>query len=641
MTDHLNNINKSPVFSPEKRSQAFWTYHENRPLRAGELVNNQQIQEYERQRLIDILAPSGFLQVGDRTIKDRSISDIQAGDIVVGSSGSDADRFYIYAPDEQYKAIVNGWPITLYNIHANGASSSPGDDYISIGLSSAPSSGSRFDLVFLEVWREELNSSDTIYPWGNVDTEESIITNDIDDNRYSGSINSIVAIRSRIRVVDNIDYANNPLGMTDSSVTARGGGSSSSSLSFSYQGRGLWRAGDGNSSSRTALNSTDGYVYSIPIAVIFRRNQSNWNAASNPNGAEAIGTTATRPDGLSYNEIEARDIDDIRTHALLQHDFEGTTRQYRDLMARNTLRLGLRQEGTVWGNEILKIESFSGNGSRRTWFGADGLDKVPSEIHSATFTISGSIINGIIIEDREPILSDFPNNGDRGVVIEGRSRSIANVVRRSGNNINNHTLASGDSITINYSYRPSLTPTLPTTLSIEMLYVEPTIITSNLGTGGGNKGQPYLNPLIHVPESTSAHAIEPTRPDDSLNNSSDLTISDFGGNWGNINMPALFQMPWDLINTLSSSNTDNEDRTYYGASNSPYMAMGQVLAAGQWHRTAQFGLAKIKTTNGVFLKDELILICFSETTDSINNRVGIDDAAGSLVVGVYPLRIMV
>ena len=644
MTDVLTNVSKSPTFTPEQRSQAFWTQHENRPLLGNTLSANQQIQEYERRRLVQTIMPSGFMAVGDRTIKTRGGSDIRVGDLVVGATSSDSNVFYIYAPDEEYVAFVNGWTITLYNIRGNGASSSINDDYLAIDMGTAPATGHRFDFAFLEVWKEELSSSDDLARWGNVDSDESDFANDASDSRQSGTYNAIVVINSRIRVVQDIDYAAHPFGLNDTAnVYARGGAGSVSTQAFSYQGRGLWRAGSGNDTSRTALGSIDGYSYAIPIAVVSRRNRANYNASSNPNGAEAIGTTATRPDGLSYDEIAAADVDDLRPQIGTFLDKESLIRDTRDRIAANALRLGLRQEGAtgVWGNEILKSQTFTGNGSRRSWSDVEGLDKVPSAVHGAVLTDSGTNQDTTVIIDEDASTSNL-DDGYYGILLEGRSRSITNVVVRSGSSITNHTPSSGDTITLNYSYRPSLTPPLPSSLSVEMVCVEPVIVTSNLGTGGGNKGQPYLNPMLHTPESTQAHSSEPSRPDDEINNDEDLVVVGFGGNWGVIDLPAMWQAPWRGITSFTNREEDNEDRPYYGRADQTYLARGATLIEGQWHRTAQYGLARVTTTNDAFLQDELVLVCFSETTDSTDNKVGVlsgEDSA--FAVGVYPLRVMV
>ena len=306
--DKISEVGRSPLFDPRERSQSFWAQKEDHHLHAGFLNISQQIQEYNRSEFIRSISHSGIMTVGDREIKDRSDSLFLPGDTVTGNSLNDRNTFYIYAPGKQYKAIVNGWVITLYNILGNGAldTSRPNPDHIAIRLPDPPSSGNRFDFIFLEVWREEIDSEDTIHPIGNVDTASGDITNDISESREpEGEVNAIVEIRSKIRVISGIDYETHPLGFSDtSSVFARGPKSSDTTRTFSHRAdfgdSGLWIAGNDTDPSRDDLGTTDGYSYAIPIAVVFRRNTATWNDASNPNGnASAItDSTSDRPDGL-------------------------------------------------------------------------------------------------------------------------------------------------------------------------------------------------------------------------------------------------------------------------------------------------------------------------------------------------------
>ena len=106
-----------------------------------------------------------------------------------------------------------------------------------------------------------------------------------------------------------------------------------------------------------------------------------------------------------------------------------------------------------------------------------------------------------------------------------------------------------------------------------------------------------------------------------------------------MHLPMLTTMPWDLITELSGPATDGEGRPYYAQADATYVAQGQSLSETQWHRTAQWGLARAPATSGAFLKDELVLLCFTETSEVVTNRAGITDASGSsFAVAVYPLR---
>lgn len=98
---------------------------------------------------------------------------------------------------------------------------------------------------------------------------------------------------------------------------------------------GLYIAGNGSSTSATALGTLDGYVYAIPLCFVFRRNldpvtgwdpQNNTNGAlaynhipfANPNVYAVVGNgESDRPDGLFADAIADSDILDLRRHIKL------------------------------------------------------------------------------------------------------------------------------------------------------------------------------------------------------------------------------------------------------------------------------------------------------------------------------------
>jgi len=112
---------------------------------------------------------------------------------------------------------------------------------------------------------------------------------------------------------------------------------SSDATAYGFVDGGLYVAGDGSSASATALGTLDGFVYAMPIAMVFRRNDATlaggWNPATNTNGAllhdhlggfvnpnvySAIGAgESDRPDGGFADEIRATDILDLRRHVIL------------------------------------------------------------------------------------------------------------------------------------------------------------------------------------------------------------------------------------------------------------------------------------------------------------------------------------
>lgn len=125
-----------------------------------------------------------------------------------------------------------------------------------INLDVPPTSGSRDDLVFLECWKQT-------------------------------DSNGSVSWNYRIRVVDGIDFSTYQEGILNTSlVKARGGQTSDTTYTFSKSNIdvGLYVSGNGSSTAISALNTSDGYVYAIPMFRVHRRNSGGYSA-NNGNGA--------------------------------------------------------------------------------------------------------------------------------------------------------------------------------------------------------------------------------------------------------------------------------------------------------------------------------------------------------------------
>jgi hypothetical protein len=126
--------------------------------------------------------------------------------------------------------------------------------------------------------------------------------------------------------------AGDNLTITTSLTTATSVSTSvNSAVSYDTVDNGLWVAGDGTEQASTALGTVDGFVYAVPIAFVFRRNDASgtggFDPVSNTNGALAhdhagfanthgIGAipaaTSDRPDRNFHDVIVAGDILDLR-----------------------------------------------------------------------------------------------------------------------------------------------------------------------------------------------------------------------------------------------------------------------------------------------------------------------------------------
>jgi hypothetical protein len=187
-------------------------------------------------------------------------------------------------------------------------------------LASPPVSGTRDDLVYLEVWFQEVGYAgnvdqvdSTIYKNGGVNSGTS--TNTLYDDRVAEETSRRVQLRWRITTAQGVNFASYPDGLNDPSVKARGGAAGTTAFTFSSADIGLYSAGSGSSSDSISLNSVYGIVYAIPLFKVTRRNTTAYNAGTNSNGGNIwvdSSSVPTRPDGKFSNAIYSTDIADLR-----------------------------------------------------------------------------------------------------------------------------------------------------------------------------------------------------------------------------------------------------------------------------------------------------------------------------------------
>lgn len=260
--------------------------------------------EARRQALAD-QSPSGFLKIDPFVFNPTN-------------PGGTANMFGM----SPVKALVNGW-FLRFNPSGTGM----------VTLPTAPTGlgNHRYDLVFLEVWKVLITGGATankpsateLYKDGNVQNAAGNPPDDIKDVVVGIETTKRVQIQYRYRVqagVPTPDGQNS--NMYSALVLAQGAtGAPVAGYTFTNMGStlndyGLWRAGNGDSASRTNLGTVDGYVYSIPIAVVFRRAIGTYSDGDT-NGQNAVSTNiasgnSARPDGLFYDSVDASDVSDLR-----------------------------------------------------------------------------------------------------------------------------------------------------------------------------------------------------------------------------------------------------------------------------------------------------------------------------------------
>lgn len=242
--DKHSNFNKQANFTEVK-------FGENKPVLEVELNELQQIQNEARADIIRDSIPSGFTQLGD------------------------IDYEYCLNNENKIKlktdsvAYVNGYRINI-----------PKDTIIDIGK--APEKDAREDLVFLEVWKEEVNSTSTLYKEGGEGQVE--IPNNIKDSRYPIETTHRVALKWRIRHVAGVDFNSNRqyaqfIKDFSTIIFIQGSLDKPSAMSFvdsvylkevanTISDVGLWRC----ASPRPDLEySIDGYCYAIPMFRLYRK----------------------------------------------------------------------------------------------------------------------------------------------------------------------------------------------------------------------------------------------------------------------------------------------------------------------------------------------------------------------------------
>ena len=194
-----------------------------------------------------------------------------------------------------------------------------------------------------------------IYHHGNVlSNADMAFMDDIADPAIGTESTKRVQIQYRIRSTGSseaVNFKSEPDGFSNPAVLAQGvqiapvtsypfvpadgesTGGDSSAIAYGLVDSGLWVAGDGSQASATALGTVDGFVYAIPLAFVFRRNDGydsgsgvGFDPDNNANSALSsihedivnpiIGIIpagiSDRPDGYFHDAIVATDILDLR-----------------------------------------------------------------------------------------------------------------------------------------------------------------------------------------------------------------------------------------------------------------------------------------------------------------------------------------
>ena len=253
---------------------------------------------------------------------------VASGDGVI--LGSTPNQFIVNNPQNSpFQLNVIGDTLTL------GGSNVENPAQLSITLPTAPASGSRQDLVYLEFWYQQVDplstvgkpSSSTVYAFGNLDSELVNPPDNMYDSQIATDTTSRVQLQYRLRVVAGVDFVNHPDGVDDGLNVFPMATNNAVVNSYTFTRHptdsGVFVAGNGSPSAVTNLRTVDGFVYGVPLFRIHRRNTAPFTLL-NLNGASKsiLQGSSDRPDGYFYDKVEAQDIEDLRHFLPLNQSFD-------------------------------------------------------------------------------------------------------------------------------------------------------------------------------------------------------------------------------------------------------------------------------------------------------------------------------
>ena len=256
-------------------------FQESKPPLDSEVNLLQQVQTEQVRSAIRNRYPSGFF--GLRNLQDYQLSEYHS------------NQFYLGTGSSPLIANVNGMIIPVVGTADNSISNR-------IRLPVPPSTGTLAHFVFLEAWRCSVApnpsttnkpTASTLYFMGNVNSGIAGITDDLEDTTIGFETTERVQIQYRIRVVPTTSPETylNPL--DEPTITAQGPTGSGGFVFTNMAAEGdpgCWKAGNGNPTN--ALATVDGYVYAIPLCLVFRRNTTAYQTM-NQNGAVNRNLAAT------------------------------------------------------------------------------------------------------------------------------------------------------------------------------------------------------------------------------------------------------------------------------------------------------------------------------------------------------------
>jgi hypothetical protein len=260
--------------------------------------------------------PSGWVMNVENPMSDYEFNPLASNLFWLG-------RSHVENANNLPTAIVNGWVVPVA-----GTLSSDLRNAIKLPPPLSSTTSTDVNFVFLEVWQAQLSpdgsvnkpADDQIFRFGNVEFGAGNLSSQILDARYNIETSERHQLQYRIRVVNSVNPEAFPYGFNPA-IRAQGPGSSevvSTNTAYQFENMGeelgdpgLWRSGVAHSISEdglnvltsSALDTVDGYVYAVPIALVFRRSSESWDIGQQASGVNRNPDMSNRAEAAMLSEI--------------------------------------------------------------------------------------------------------------------------------------------------------------------------------------------------------------------------------------------------------------------------------------------------------------------------------------------------
>jgi hypothetical protein len=367
----------SGYLNPDGRSWETTVYQASKPVLDKELNLVQDTEQDAELKLRRKSFPSGW-------VSDEFLN-TSVGTSIFSGSVTTANQIQLVG----LTAYVNGWLLNVANTGNN-----TGLNVLDLGVGPSGVGSKRTDLIVLEVWRRLIPAAAStgkspaarIWKDGNVkiasaDDLTLNFADDILDTGVGAETTKRVQIQYRLRVVQGVDVFTYAFGINDPSVVANSVPTNAATPDgvatvYTYANQsavgdpGLWVAGNGDPNN--TLGTVDGFMYAMPVAVVFRRNSTAFARNTNQNGGVVYPGPSTRPDGLFTNIIVANDVYDLRTGSSpTGWDFQEVLQKNFNFLLDNSIQTeidtttiggGVNGHTYMWADEIGVSNANGGDG---------------------------------------------------------------------------------------------------------------------------------------------------------------------------------------------------------------------------------------------------------------------------------------